>query len=173
MTRRFKAHGDGVRMQLESFEVALLRELQEGLEASLRGGDPQDPVLRRLFPSAVAGDRDADDELRGMIHDDLFRQRLDGLERLLELLDRGTTRGRTLRVDLVDEEPLVVLGVLNDLRLAIGARLDLDALDRERLEPEDPEAYRVAVMDHFAWLQEQLLAVVDPSSTTVYEEGDP
>lgn len=160
-------------MQLEPFEVDLLHELRDGLAGVLRDGDPEDPVTRRLFPPAVGDDPGADDELRDMIRDDLLRQRLDGLDRLLALLERGSARGRTVRVDLVDEEPLVVLGVLNDLRLAIGAQVGIEELDRERLEPDDPAAYRVAVMDHLAWLQEQLLSVVDPASTRVYEEGDP
>ena len=173
MTRHFRRHGEAVRMQLEAVEVELLHSLQRGLRAALEGADPHDPVVRRLFPATVGDDEEADRELRGLIHDDLLRSRLASLDTLLELLDKGTRRGRTVRVDLVEEEPLVVLGVLNDLRLAIGAQVGIEDLDRDRLDPDDPVTYRVAVMDHLAWLQEQLLHVLDPESTRVHDEEEP
>lgn len=160
-------------MQLDQVEVELLQRLQQGLTEVLEGADPADPVVRRLFPPTVGGDEDADRELRDMIHDDLLRQRLSGLATLLELLERGAHRGRSVRVDLDDEESLLVLGVLNDLRLSIGAQVGIEGLDRDRLDPEDPATYRIAVMDHLAWLQEQLLAVLDPEATRVHDEEEP
>jgi hypothetical protein len=173
VSRHFRRHGDAVRMQLEAVEVELLQSLQQGLRAALEGGDHRDPIVRRLFPATVSDDDEADQELRGLIHDDLLRTRLDGLDTLLGLLERGTRRSGGVRVDLVEEEPMVVLGVLNDLRLAIGAQVGIENLDREALDPEDPVTYRVAVMDHLAWLQEQLLQVLDPASTRVHDEEQP
>lgn len=170
MSRHFRRHGDGVRMQLDAIEVDLLHGLEQGLRAALEGNDIDDPVVARLFPPTVGGDDEADRELRGLIHDDLLRSRLASLDTLLALLERGTRRGRGIRVDLVDEEPLLVLGVLNDLRLAIGAQVGIGSLEREQLDPDDPVTYRVAVMDHLAWLQEQLLQVLDPASTRVHDE---
>jgi hypothetical protein len=160
-------------MQLEAVEVELLQSLQQGLRNTLEGGDHRDPIVRRLFPATVSDDDEADRELRGLIHDDLLRTRLEGLDTLLALLERGTRRGGSVRVELVEDEPMVVLGVLNDLRLAIGAQVGIEQLDRDELDPEDPVAYRVAVMDHLAWLQEQLLHVLDPASTRVYDEEEP
>jgi hypothetical protein len=173
VNRSFRRHGDGVRMQLEDFEIELLEALQAALRTSLETGDPADPIVRRLFPATVSGDEQADADLRGMIHEDLLRERLAGLDALLDLLARGTRKGRVARVDLVEDEPLLVLGVLNDLRLAIGAQVDIQHLDREHVDPKGPVAYRLAVMDHLAWLQEQLLRVIDPPSSTVYEEEEP
>lgn len=160
-------------MQLEEFEVELLETLHAALKAALEAGDPGDPIVRRLFPATVTGDGEADADLRDMIHEDLLRDRLTGLDALLDLLGRGTPRGGTIRVELVDDEPLLVLGVLNDLRLAIGAQVDIERLDREDVDPTGPVAYRLAVMDHLAWLQEQLLRVIDPPSSRVYEEEEP
>jgi hypothetical protein len=160
-------------MQLEDFEVDLLETLRTALKSALETGDPQDPVVRRLFPATVTGDDEADVDLRGMIHEDLLRDRLVGLEALLDILERAKGRGRAVRVELVDEEPLLVLGVLNDLRLAIGAQVGIEQLDREQVDPKGPTAYRLAVMDHLAWLQEQLLRVLDPPASKVYEEEEP
>ncbi len=173
MSRTFRRHGDGVRMHLQDFEVELLETLQAALASALERADPEDPVVRRLFPATVTGDEEADADLRGMIHEDLLGDRLRGLEALLDLLERGTPKGRAVRVDLEDDEPMLVLGVLNDLRLAIGAQVDIEHLDRTSIDPKGPVAYRLAVMDHLAWLQEQLLRVIDPVSTTVYEEEEP
>jgi hypothetical protein len=164
MPRHFRRHGDGVRATLQPFEVALLRSTRDQLRGLLLGGDADEPVLRRLFPTAVLGDADADAEVRTWLHADLFAARLAGLDALVEVLDRAEPVRGGVRVYLVEDEPLLVLGVLNDLRLAIGATIDVDALDRDAVREDDPVAYPLAVMDHLGWLQEQLLAVLDPSS---------
>lgn len=152
-------------MELEPFEVELLQTLRDGLRASLESGDEDDPVLARLFPPAVPDDEDTDREVRRLFHGELLRGRLAALDELAALLERGrtTARGR-LRVDLVEEEPALVLGVLNDLRLAIGVRVGVDRIERDEIDADHPAAAPLAVMDHFAWLQEQLLAVLDPPS---------
>jgi hypothetical protein len=120
--------------------------------------------VRRLFPVTVLGDQEADDELRGLIHDDLAGVKREGLRALDELLDRGVTKGREVRVELTADDTLLVLGVLNDLRLAIGARIGIEDLDRDEVDPDSPLAYRLAVMDHLGGWQELLLGIVDPPS---------
>jgi hypothetical protein len=173
VTRTFRRHGDHVRMQLEPIEVDLLRTTRDGVRAAISGGDGSDPINRRLFPRALDGDAEADEELRRLLHDDLLAARLAGLDALVELLDRGTPHRGVLRVDLRDDEPMLVLGVLNDLRLAIGARVGIEHLDRAALDEDDPVAYRLAVMDHLAGMQEQLLAILDPPSVSVHQDLRP
>lgn len=168
MSRTFRPHGDGVRMQLELFEVDLLVSLRDALHDTLSGDDPDQRVLERLFPAAVGGDAEADAELRAMLHEDLLQSRLDGLDALVRLLERGSRHRGSLRVDLEEDEPALVLGVLNDLRLALGARIGIERLDRDGLAPDDPVQHRLAIMDHLAWWQEQLLAIIDPPSVTHY-----
>ena len=170
MIRTFSRHGGGIRMDLEPFEVDLLRSMRDGLRTTLDGGDPADPAVQRLFPAAVVGDEDADAELRRLLRDDLLTAKLAGLDALVEILDRGESRrGGRLRVLLTDDEPLLVLGVLNDIRLALGARVGLDDLDRAQLTEDDPRTGTIAVMDHFAWWQEQLIHLIDPVSVQ-YDE---
>jgi hypothetical protein len=89
--------------------------------------------------------------------DALLADRLAGLEAVVALLDRGRHRAAGTSSTCVDDEPLLVLGVLNDIRLAIGARIDIEALDRDRVGEDDPVAFPLAVMDHLGWWQEQLL----------------
>ena len=172
MTPAFVPHDDGVRMQLRDEEVDLLRRLRDELASVLTEGDRDDAVTRRFFPVAVTGDDEADDELRRLMHDDLLQSRLTALDELLAYLDRATRVRRRQVVDLVEGEPALVLGVLNDMRLALGARVGFDLLEgRDALPADDPRIPTLAVMDYLAMWQEQLLGVLDPVSTAHYDEG--
>lgn len=168
---RARRVGDVVRLELEEFEVELLRTLPAGLRTLLADPDTSDPVVARLFSPCVAGDQEIDLEVRRLIFEDLLRERLAGLEALAEILDRGVTRRGRFRVDLVADEPELVLGVLNDLRLTLGARIGIEHLDRDNLPSQHPVLPTLAVMDHLGWLQEQLLRVIDSPSGTDYGDG--
>jgi hypothetical protein len=156
---RMRRRGDRIRWELEPFEVDLLARLRAGLVRTLSDPDPQDPGIARLFPSAVHGDDEADAELRGLIRDDLERGKRAGLDALGEILE--------------GEEPNLVLGVLNDVRLTLAARIRVEEIDRETLGEHAPEAQVLAVVDHLAWYQEQLLAIVDPVSVSFHDDVDP
>lgn len=169
---RVSRHGDGVRLRLEPWELRLLRRLRDGLVAVLRDNDRDDPVVARLFPRAVEDDDEADEELRALIGAELLTSRLEGLEALLEVLERGREVDGRLQIDLVEDEPSLVLGVLNDLRLALGARLGIEDLDTGSVAEDDAAAPTLAVMSHLAWLQEQLLAILDPAALSFYDDLD-
>ena len=161
MSRTFARHHDAVRMTLRPEEAALLERLAGELRTALQRPGEDDPVRSRLFPPAVLGDADADREVRDLLADALLADRLEGLEAVLDLVRRARrTRGR-LVVDLAEEEPLLLLQVLNDIRLAIGARIDIEAIDRDQVGEADEVAYPIAVMDHLGWWQEQLLVLID------------
>lgn len=179
----FERTRDGVRWTLEAWEPPLLRELRDDLRLLLTTGDPDDPAFRRFHPPTVSGDDEADAELRALMHDDLLAGRLAGLDALVDVLDRAQPAapagGRDvdpparprMRVELVDDEPVLVLGVMNDVRLALGARLDVGQIDRDAIDEDDPRLPTLALMDHLAFLQEALLAVLDPSSLTHYDDS--
>jgi hypothetical protein len=158
-----------VRWTLDDVEADLLRTLVTSLGEVLAGRDPRDLAVQRLFPATVLGDDEADAELRGLIHDDLAGVKQAGLDALGSLLDRATRRGSSLRIELTPEETLLVLGVLNDLRLAIGARVGITDLDRDDVDPDSALGYRLAVMDHLGLWQELLLAIVDPPAVRVHD----
>lgn len=165
MSRTFRAVGDGVEATFLGAEVDLLLTLPEQLTVTLREADPNDPVIRRLFPPPVLGDDQDARDVASLVASELLTARLDALEDLLSIIRRGRPHGDGgLRVTLVEDEPLLVLGVLNDLRLAIGARIDVDALDRDRIPDDAPHAYPLHIMDYLAWWQEQLLELIDPSA---------
>ncbi len=151
-------------MDLEDFELELLRSLPEGVRALLVDEDVDDPAYRRLFPTCVPGDDDTDAEVRRLIHDDVLSERLEGLDEIAGILDRAEPHRGRHRVDLDEEEAGLFLGVLNDVRLTLGARIGMDHLNRNDVGPDHPAAATVAVMDHLAWMQEAILQIVDPPS---------
>lgn len=165
MTRTFRRVGERVRMRLAHPEFELLRQLHDGLEATLADPDHDDPVIDRLFPVAVSGDDAAaeGDAVRRMLRDELLAARREGLRALAEILERMEEHRGGRRTDLRDDEPHVVMGVLNDLRLAIGVRIGIERLDR-RAELDEPTRTRLAIADHLGWLQEQLIQVIDPAA---------
>lgn len=165
MTRTFRRHGDAIRMEVEPFELELLNTVLATLRERLENPQLGDAVLDRLFPACAPDDDVVDAEVRSLIYDDLLDQRFESLELLRAILDRATPHRGRLRVDLVDDEPGVVLAVVNDLRLMLGARIGIDRLDRDEIDEGHPAAWSVAVMDHFAWLQEQLIRVLDPPAS--------
>jgi hypothetical protein len=167
----FERHDDGIRMQLRSEEVDLLMRMRAELQSVLAAEDPDDPVHHRLFPGAVTQDDEANQELRRLIHDDLLRSRLDALDELAGYVDRAHRQRGRYTTDLVDDEPAVVLGTLNDIRLALASRVGMDVLEHREFVTDQATQTTLAVMDWFGMWQEQLLMAMDPESARHYDEG--
>jgi hypothetical protein len=108
-----------------------------------------DPSFRRLFPPAY-DDAEHEKAYRNLAGDEL----LDGRREALELL------AATARNDyLSPEEADAWLRALNDLRLVLGTRLDVQEdtlIDR----PQSPE---LALYGYLSWVQEQLVAALTPA----------
>lgn len=159
---RVSGDEDGIAVDLERAELDLLVRLCEGLATRLRaGGD--DPVIERLAPPASRGDAEADAELRRLLRSDLLDGRAERLARLAaELRAWGAADGRAgVHAVLDAEAALGLLQGLNDLRLALGASIDIEALDRDGLGPDDRRTLTLALMDRLAGLQEGLVGLLD------------
>ena len=142
----------GIGLDLSQDERALLAGLSSELQALLEG-EADDPSLRRLFPPAY--DDDADElAYRELTGDSL----LDGRREALELLEQTAGRDR-----LSAEEADAWLRALNDLRLVLGTRLDVQE-DTFASEPNlnDPRGQALAVYGYLSWLQEQLVEARSP-----------
>ena len=144
------ARDGGIELTLSRDERTLLAGLAAELRALL-DGDTGEPSLRRLFPPAY---EDAADEraYRDLAGESL----LDGRRAALELLAETVDRDR-----LSAEEADAWLRALNDLRLVLGTRLDVQedtfAADLRR---NDPNAPALAVYGYLSWIQEQLVAAL-------------
>lgn len=137
----------GVQLRFSPEERALLAGLASDLRSQLEG-EPADPSFRRLFPPAYEDDQD-EQAYRELAGDEL----LDGRRQALELL------AATARNDhLTAEEADAWLRALNDLRLVLGTRLDVQE-DALLDQPQTPE---LAVYGYLSWVQEQLVAALSP-----------
>jgi hypothetical protein len=142
-----RGDGGGVELRLSRDERSLLAGLVAELRALLDGG-PGDPSLRRLFPPAY-DDEDDERAYRDLMGGEL----LDGRRAALELIADTVDRDR-----LTEEEADTWLRALNDLRLVLGTRLDVqeDTFATE-LRSDDPRAPALAVYAYLSWIQEQLV----------------
>jgi hypothetical protein len=140
---------------------------------------PSDPVLRRLFPDAYGdpegtpGPKDAEEqkayssEFRRYTENDLRAGKRDtalAVIRSLDALNPVDDGGAVLK--LSPDESRQWLGALNDLRLAIGSRLDIvDEDDTDllyRLPDEDPRKPMVMAYLWLGGLQETLVSTLMP-----------
>jgi Domain of unknown function (DUF2017) len=155
----FKRIGnDRVRVRLANDEVAVLRGLPDQLRTVLGEGEDE-PVNRRLFPPAYldVADIEHDAEFQRLMHDDLVSEKLTNLDLVTDTLARGTSSVRRWTVELTDEEAAAWLGVLNDLRLALGVRLDITEDFDGDIDDTDPRAPAFRLLSYLGWLEEQLL----------------
>jgi hypothetical protein len=149
--RRIARRKDGsYELRLPEHEREIVRDLVSQLRDLLLAST-DDPALRRLFPAAYPGDPERDHEYQTLVRDELLDHRL----RALEVVEQ------TLDAEQLDDEQLTAwMGALNDLRLVLGTRLDVDETLPE-LDPEDPLAPAYALYEYLGWL---LSHVVDALS---------
>ncbi len=116
---------------------------------------PDDPVLARLLPDAYRDDTEAAGEFRRFTEHELRSGKLAAAQTVLDTLpeDGG-------RVELTQEDAQVWLRALNDVRLALGVRLDIteDTAQRSQdLDPADPRSAYLWIYDWLTYLQETLV----------------
>ncbi len=171
MRDTFSPHADGVRMHLRAGEASLLRSLLDELQSLLDDRLSDDAVVQRLFPATVTGDDEADREVRDLVHGNVQDGKVAAARQVQDLL--GPEDERAVTAVLRDEEPVLVLGVLNDLRLALGARVGDEHLLGTDLDAVPPrELALMQLMSHLAAWQEELLGVLDPASLGFYDDFD-
>ena len=164
--------GGGAAVALDEVEISIIRFFAEGPSEP-----PSDPVLQRLLPDAYGGpgsegsSADADElrayssEFRRFTENDLRAKKRDDALVVIRSLDSMTSAGDGGAVlKLSAEESRHWLGALNDLRLAIGARLEVtDEDDTDLLyQLPDSDARKPMVMAYL-WLgglQETLVSTL-------------
>jgi MoxR-like ATPase len=142
-----RVDGGAVRLDLDEDERAVLLGIGEELGALLEE-EPDDPSLRRLYPSAHEDER-LEQEFRELTRSQLAT----GRQRALETL-RQTVGNELLSPEQAD----AWLRALNDARLVLGTRLDVtEDYDWEALDANTPRAPELALYAYLSWLQEQLV----------------
>ncbi|MCZ7526094.1 MAG: DUF2017 domain-containing protein [Acidimicrobiia bacterium] len=160
--RRFRRSRHGVAVSLAPDEARVLRdlptELRRLLESGLAAGDS---ALDRLFPRAYLDptEEEAEAEWQRFAHPELLAGRMAALDLLTAGLDGARKVGGRTETLLDEEATAAWLGVLNDLRLALGARLGVtEDTDLEALDPGDPA---VPALSLYGWLTELQGELVD------------
>ncbi len=119
-----------------------------------------DPALARLFPDAYGGDPQASAEFRGLTGSSLRETKLAALDAVLADLHGVVPAGR---LALSGEQAERWLAALNDVRLVMGVRLQIDEDVWEELEQmpaDDPRMPILELYDLLTVLQERLVHAV-------------
>jgi hypothetical protein len=133
----------------------LVEQLRELLELTT-----DDPIVRRLFPTAYHDDAERDQEYQQLVRDELLEGRLAALA-VVEA---------SAAADELDEAELTAwLTALNDLRLVLGTRLDISE-DPIEVAEDDPDAPALAV---YGYLSVLLGDVVDALAQDLPPAVDP
>ena len=161
--------GQLIEILAERVDVASSDPLAAMVGITGHDSPPDDEVLLRLLPNAYADPVDSS-EFRRYTESDLRskkRQHAMTIRSGLMDLENGS-------VLLDSESALAWLGALNDIRLALGVRLEIDVDSSERLEllsPDDPMHAVFAVYSWLGWLQESLvLALMEDFDATGFNE---
>lgn len=124
--RLFRATNDGFRVELEpevrSWVLSLARQLEHLLDSDA-------DELRRLFPTAYPDDPELDAGYQILARQELIDSRREAIELMAATVER---------THLTEDELAAWMGIVNDLRLVIGTRLDVSEDDHD-VDPDDPE----------------------------------
>ncbi len=192
MKRFQRRRGGMITTRLSGYEVELLTSLvvqlvelvsdgePEGLQALPDSGDlfeqltrdlqvdpdepevSDDPVLRRLFPTAYPHDAAASSDFRRFTERDLKVKKVRDADLVLGRLTETAEGERDLRIPR--EEVDAWLRTLTSVRLAVAARLgisDAESADElAQLADEDPRSFMVSVYDWLGFAQETLISAL-------------
>ncbi|MBO3744509.1 DUF2017 domain-containing protein [Streptosporangiaceae bacterium NEAU-GS5] len=172
MSTGFKSTRKGVAIKLDPGEASILRSLVSevlGLvEPGATGDDPleralgigaaneeqhDDPVIARLFPAAYTDDDEAAAEFRRYTEATLRDAKRADAQTLLETAGPG-------QVELSTDQAQAWLRSLNDVRLALGIRLEVTEEIHDEIESmseEDPRYPAFVTYDWLTYLQDTLV----------------
>ena len=124
---------------------------------------PEDPALARLLPQAY-GDDDpaANREFRRFTEADLRAGKRVTASVVLASLAPYLERGGKVPLDRAQADAWLMC--LNDLRLVLGTRLEVTENTDLDVPEDDPRAQPLLVYGWLGWVQESLLACLEPRS---------
>jgi uncharacterized protein DUF2017 len=142
-------------VRLEPKERDILRGLPDQLRSLIENEDPtSDPAMARLYPPAYEDDPIRNLEFERIAGGDLTAQRLSSI---------GAMEG-SIDADRVTEGQLLSwLGVLNDLRLVLGTRLEVtEETTEDDFAADDPRSSTFALYAYLTWLVDSIVRALDP-----------
>lgn len=152
MVRFGRAEGR-VTIRLDQTEADALRALIGQMRLVLSDDRPGDPAIARLFPDAYEDERESA-AFRDLVGDELRATKLAALDAVAATLSAAGVVERALTPQDAD----AWLRALTDLRLTLGARLQVDEQSMAAdIDPNSPDAPALATLHWLGWLQESLI----------------
>ena len=150
MEPTFHHEGDGYAVHLSKGVRGLLVDLCQQSRALLEAEDPSsDPAVARLFPPAYE-----DDPLRNLE----FETNLGGTPRTGKLEAIETVERTAYAKALSEDELLAWVGVVNDLRLVLGTRIEItEEATEEDFALDDPRHETFRVYQFLGYLLQEML----------------
>ncbi len=167
-TNRFSVSLEGIEAYLFDSEAKVFADIAADLRAIIETPAlGEDPVRERLFPRAYLDPTEETAEMTwaAFAHPELLESRVATLEILTRSLDRlapatpDKDAGEMKVIVLSPEETESWLKGLNDLRLALGTRLNISE-DGQKGESLDPYIALREIYDWLTFLQQDLLEQV-------------
>jgi len=162
---RFRRVGENIQCTFPAAEYDLLIGLHAQLSGLVSNRDATDRRFQRLFPPQVLDAQHAD---KPQLDDSNVTWREQTLTTAEAWLHTATQHRGIFRLTVALDAVDAVLQLINDMRLMLGASIDIDAFDRDNLEESDERQYALAVIDHLAWWQEELLQLL--TDDDIYDE---
>jgi Domain of unknown function (DUF2017) len=142
-------------LRLSADEREAISYLVPQLRQLLEEAGPNDPRLRRLFPTTYTTDPEAEAEYQRLMRDDLIKSRLSSLE-IVETNIHATS--------LPEGDLVRWMQAINDARLVLGTILDLSEDDeRYDLDDDDPDAQALHLYHYLSGLVEDIVTALSPS----------
>ncbi|WP_435745614.1 DUF2017 domain-containing protein [Nocardioides sp. SYSU DS0663] len=151
-------------------EAAVPQDARDPFEALMDFGgpttEPEDPVLRRLFPTAYPGDEEAAAEFRRYTEGALRDGKAAAAATIIDALEEAglpaelTEDGLMIDVELDEPTAETWLRSFTDLRLALATRLGIEDGDEAvwaALPDEDPRSQAHDIYEWIGYLQETLV----------------
>ena len=128
--------------------------------------EPEDPVLRRLFPTAYPDDEEAAAEFRRFTEGTLRDGKADAAAGIIDALEEAglppllEEEGLVIDVELDEAAATAWLRSFTDVRLALATRLGVEEGDEDywhTLPDDDPRAQAHDIYEWVGYLQETLV----------------
>jgi hypothetical protein len=152
----FEVTGDGVVLNLESDDRALLLRLLDELRSLLQSDDAAaQPLLRRLFPPAYIEHQhaEAEAEFQRFMRDELVTSRLTAIESVEAVLREPRP--------FTEETAMGMLHAFNNVRLVLGTLLDVgEDDDPDEVDDDDPMVGEHHLYMYLSWLVNSLVVAL-------------
>jgi Domain of unknown function (DUF2017) len=150
---RLKRSGDRIRLNLQTEERDLLRDLMAQL-GELIGGPVEsgDDRVRRVFPVAYPDDPERDAEYHKYMREELVASHTAAIERVTSSLDA---------TELTEAEAMSWTQSLNSVRLVLGTMLDIsEELELSDIDESDPSYGSFALYGYLSGLLDEIVQVL-------------